>query len=43
MWFGKMLRQSTENGRHVVGRESSREVRAEVTHFKLGGRDGDFS
>ena len=38
-----MLRQSTENGRYVVGRESGREVRAEVTHFKLGGRDGDFS
>lgn len=37
-----MLRPSNENGRHVVGREPGREVRAEVTHFKLGGKDGDF-
>lgn len=31
-----MVRQSNENGRHVVGRESGREVRTEVTYFRLG-------
>lgn len=30
------MRQSNENGRHVVGRESGREVRTEVTYFRLG-------